>query len=209
MVAKLAKKIQPRTPKQFKTKIDDIGRVCTKCNEYKTWENFGETKTKKIITGRTSSCKQCKKEKRKAIGRDTTREKFCAKKRRKELLKENPALVKARDVRSRLLSRVTDVEHKRTTPTVNQLYTWLTTTDLICYYSKETLSFKTLTIDHKIPLIKGGSNELNNLCFASNHMNTAKGSMTDIEFFSLLALIKTWSGGGQALLRRLKQGYFG
>lgn len=199
-----ATKLKPRSPKQFKTDIDDEGRVCTKCNMYKLWEDF-KTSSKPIVTKRASSCKQCEKEKRPS--RATEKDRFCAKKRRKELKKSNPILVKARDTRGRLLNRVSG-DLKGTTPTVLELEKWFNSS-LVCFYSGESLTLKTVTVDHKIPLARGGTNELTNLCFASNHMNTAKGRMTDKEFKSLLIFVSTWEDGGKSLLTRLKQGHFG
>lgn len=65
-----------------------------------------------------------------------------------------------------------------------------------------------MTIDHKIPLQRGGTNSLDNLCLASASMNRAKGTLTHTEFIDLLALINTWEDKGKSLLTRLKQGHF-
>ena len=40
-----------------KTKVDDRGRVCTKCDEYKDWDSFSKHKGGK--NGRSSKCKVC------------------------------------------------------------------------------------------------------------------------------------------------------
>ena len=42
---------------KIKSYIDDTGRECTKCGEYKTWKHFAKSKPAK--TGRQSKCKQC------------------------------------------------------------------------------------------------------------------------------------------------------
>lgn len=194
-----------RNPNQLKTEVTDKGRVCTKCLQFKTWENY-RTNNKVPGTKKQSSCKQCGKEHRKAVGR--TKEKYSSKLRQQAIKKENPLLYKARGIRSKLLSRVTDKSLKDSTPKTEDILKWLEQTPLICYYSGIKLDLFKMHIDHKTPLARGGTNELSNLCFASHHMNTAKGKMTEQEFKQLLNLIRMWEDGGVSLLRRLKQGYF-
>jgi 5-methylcytosine-specific restriction endonuclease McrA len=200
-----AKKLTTRNPKQFKTSFDDNGRVCTKCLEYKTWDNFFVAK--KTASGHQSECKSCKLNKRQE-NRNYEKEKYSSKKRKQELKKLNPILIKARDLRSSLLRRSQDPGIKQTTPTVTELEKWLTRDEYICYYSGEILSLNDITVDHKVPISRNGTNELENLCIASHHMNTAKGSLTEKEFVELLLLIQTWENKGIHLLRRLKQGWF-
>ncbi len=200
-----SQKLKVRNPKQFKTDFDDRGRVCTKCLEYKLWDDFFVAK--KTASGHQSECKKCKLEKRKA-NRDYPKEKYSAKKRKQQLKKEKPVLAKARYLRSSLLRRSNDPGIRQTTPTIPELENWLTRDEYICYYSGELLSFDTITIDHKTPVSRGGSNLLENLCIASHHMNTAKGNLTAQEFIDLLLLIQKWEDKGAGLLRRLKQGWF-
>lgn len=206
--------LKPRTPKQFKTNIDNIGRVCTKCLKYKPWNNYAKVSIKKTITGRASSCIKCALEKRKALGRPKEKEYFCAKKRREELKQINPLLARARRLRQNLLTRASSPELKATTPSTEKLLEWLKNNpNPICYYSGVPLNLlkknmNRLTIDHKTPIGKGGTNELGNLCFASHHMNSAKGAMNEIEFKQLLSLIYTWEDKGKKLLSRLKQGHY-
>jgi 5-methylcytosine-specific restriction endonuclease McrA len=203
--AKSKKPVTISNPNKFKTNLDEHGRTCTKCLEYKSWENyFVSSKTK---TGYQSECKICKQNRR--LGRrDIKKELYCAKKHKQKLKKEKPILSKARDLRGRLLSRSKDPGIKQTTPTALELEQWLTRATYVCYYSGVELTLDSLTIDHKIPISKGGTNELENLCVASHHMNTAKGNMTAEEFMDLLLLIRKWEDKGEGLLRRLKQGWF-
>lgn len=51
---------------QFKTSIDDEGRICTECKEYKIRSKFSRTTL--TTTKRTPNCKECR-NKRKAIYR--------------------------------------------------------------------------------------------------------------------------------------------
>lgn len=40
-----------------KTRVDDKGRVCTKCHAYKTWNQFGSNS--RGLNGHTSRCRRC------------------------------------------------------------------------------------------------------------------------------------------------------
>lgn len=204
-LVKAKDKLKVKNVNQFKTQIDEQGRICTKCLEYKLWDNFFASN--KTATKKQSECKKCKLTKKKG-SRNYDRELYSAKKRKQQVKKENPILYKARNLRSRLLARSKDPGIKQTTPTAKELEQWLTKKQYICYYSGEELTIDSLTVDHKIPLNRGGTNEINNLCICSNHMNTAKGTMTSEEFIELLLLINKWDDNGARLLRRLKQGYF-
>jgi 5-methylcytosine-specific restriction endonuclease McrA len=190
-----------------KTDVDENGRVCTRCLRYKTWDNY--RKNTKAKTGHQETCKSCRKEGRGK--RDIKQEKQQASKRREVLKKLDPFLVKARDLRSRLLSRFkTDQQaFKQTTPTTEEIYAWLTGHSLVCEYSGIKLDVSDITVDHRTPIARGGTNELENLAICSNHMNTAKGRMNEYEFRSLLKIIKHWEDGGQGILKRLNQGHFG
>lgn len=42
---------------EFKTQVDDLGRVCTKCLTYKLWVCFGKKPNSK--TGYSASCRDC------------------------------------------------------------------------------------------------------------------------------------------------------
>lgn len=46
-------------------------------------------------------------------------------------------------------------------------------------------STTTLTIDHRVPLVRGGSNTLDNLTLACRPCNSRKGTRTDVEFIEL------------------------
>jgi 5-methylcytosine-specific restriction endonuclease McrA len=97
----------------------------------------------------------------------------------------------------------------RQPPTTEEIYAWLTGHSLVCEYSGIKLDVSDITVDHRTPIARGGTNELENLAICSNHMNTAKGRMNEYEFRSLLKIIKHWEDGGQGILKRLKQGHFG
>ena len=205
--AKAKGRLQPFRTYSTKTTVDEFGRECTRCSTYKTWDSF--RKNAKSKTGYQEACKQCVKEKRGK--RDLKKEKSNEKLKREALKKIDPFLVKARDLRSRLLARFSkdQTAYKQTTPTTVELYEWLKKHDLVCAYSGQQLTIDSITVDHRTPIARSGTNELDNLAICSHHMNTAKGSMTEYEFRMLLDLVKTWEDGGASLLRRLKQGHFG
>ena len=195
------------SPTMYKTKVTVEGRECTKCGEFKVWDLF--TTSNKEYTGRTANCKACKKLNRGR--RDIQSDKYCAKKRRAELIKSDPLLVKARDYRGRLLARARNenLDIKDTTPTTQELEAWFKGQPIECYYSGVPLTLKEITVDHKLPVSRGGDNSLDNLCISSHHMNTAKGKMTDEEFRALLVLVRSWEDEGKSILTRLKQGLWG
>jgi len=125
------------------------------------------------------------------------------------LKKTDPYLLKSRRIRSQLYRRFPKGHPlKASTPTQAEILVWLKSQEIKCYYSGAPLTLDTIQIDHKIPVARGGSNILSNLCISSAHMNLIKGSMTDYEFKSLLALASTWEDRGEGLFRRLKQGHF-
>jgi 5-methylcytosine-specific restriction endonuclease McrA len=50
----------------------------------------------------------------------------------------------------------------------------------------KTITGRKLTIDHKVPLARGGTNDLKNLCSACEEHNTEKRDMTAEEYFHVL-----------------------
>jgi hypothetical protein len=95
-------------------------------------------------------------------------------------------------------------------PSVDVLHEWLENQKpLTCYYSDVPLSVYDISIDHKQPLSKGGTNDLSNLCVSSQDMNTAKGGLNEKEFKSLLKTINKWSkDSGDMFLARLRYGFY-
>lgn len=117
----------------------------------------------------------------------------------------DPALLKARQLRNNLLSRVKTSELRDTTPTIKQLHKWLSLDSFTCYYSLQPLTLEEINIDHKIPLQRGGTNSLSNLCYCSSEMNSAKGTLNEEEFRELLELIRNWDECAKdSVLQRLR-----
>lgn len=213
---------------KLKTKVDEKGRVCTKCGVYKTWNNFKDTKGRGLLE-KSASCSQCNNIKaniRHTENRKDTEylkvERKKAKKYRTKLKDTDPCLTKSRNLRSRMLSRVRDLKVsedeklrlKLETPSALEYYEWLKTLVVdnlyfICAYSKEKIRIDGSHIEHKVPLTRGGSNKIDNLCISSRYMNTSKGPMTDDEFFQLLKLVSNWEDKGKnTILSRLNFGWY-
>jgi HNH endonuclease len=82
--------------------------------------------------------------------------------------------------------------------------------DRCCYCSVKFSSKKTqrMTMDHGVPISRGGGADTGNLrlcCYACNH---AKGPLTETEFVDLLATVQRWTDRGNSLLIRLRGGYW-
>lgn len=191
--------------KKFKTKITTEGRICTACEVFKVWEDFkGHTRSK---TGRSSKCRECYKLGRLSTGRK--KELSSAKDRRKFLVKNEPLKAKSMTLRSSFMTRDREFWSDRShVPTSKQIEDWLISQQpFVCFYSGESLSVKNLTVDHKVPLSRGGRSEFSNLCICSSSMNSAKGKMDYKEFIDLLKLIGKWEDSGKYILSRLKMGW--
>lgn len=191
-------------PGQLKTPVDDNGRVCTKCEQYKVWSMFPATK--KTVTGRASSCRACKSAQKKALPRKPPSKTAVEKHRERqaELKREDPLKYRSKNLRGGMRER--SLKHGITeVPTAKEIEAWLRSFDPFeCYYSGIIMRHNDFSVDHKQPLNRGGTNDFSNLCICTKHMNTAKGALTEAEFKSLLALVETWEDKGSRLLARLK-----
>lgn len=57
---------------------------------------------------------------------------------------------------------------------------------LTCIYCLKVVEFGQDTLEHKVPLSKGGTNEYNNLAIACRHCNSMKGILTEEEYKKIL-----------------------
>jgi 5-methylcytosine-specific restriction endonuclease McrA len=190
----------------FKTYVDESGRVCTLCGDYKTWENFVPDKRK--VTGRQSRCRPCAR--KETLRTRSENVKINQRNYQREYKKKNPLRYRAGNIRGTLLRACS--KHgidRQTTPTIDQIHDWLKSQQPYkCYYSGEPVKEKDMNIDHKQPISRGGDNKLDNLCVCSGAMNRAKGNLTEFEFKELLRFISGWEDGGKELLKRLRQTRF-
>lgn len=189
-----------------KTKVDDLGRVCTNCGEYKPWDCYFTHKQK--IHGHQEQCKVCVTSKLRDGREEILREH--QRNYQREYKKRDPLRYKAGNIRGSLLRNCTKHGIDRdTTPSIEDIKKWLKDSEpYVCHYSSEKVTLRSMNIDHKQPVSRGGDNKLENLCICSASMNRAKGNMTEEEFVKLLEFIKGFEDGGKGILKRLKQTRF-
>lgn len=72
-----------------------------------------------------------------------------------------------------------------------------------CLYCQAGIDGVTFSLDHKLPISRGGSHALYNLAICCKRCNMAKGAMNDEEYLALLYLLRTFYDGGESVLRRL------
>jgi len=75
-----------------------------------------------------------------------------------------------------------------------------------CEYCGVKLTRTNLSVDHKIPLSRGGDTTETNLAYCCSKCNNAKGEMTHVEYHGLINLIKKWEDKGKYLLSKLRAG---
>lgn len=89
-------------------------------------------------------------------------------------------------------------------PSRPEIQKWLEDQSPIrCYIAGTFISNEVLEVDHKIPICRGGSFDLDNLGCTSRYYNNIKGSLTEKEFRDLLKITSKWEDKGQALFKRL------
>jgi len=177
---------------------DEKGRVCSKCEVYKSWDNFSSAPRGPNL--KRSACKKCRSsDPKQRVWAKTWRGKNTNKiKTMKDT--DDPLRLKAKGVRNGMKRG-----SKETIPTTSDIYKWLSSiTEWVCYYTSEKLDVRNFSVDHKIPLYRGGTNEITNLCICSKEVNSLKGIFTDTEFFEFLALIENCSSDlREILIKRL------
>ena len=73
-----------------------------------------------------------------------------------------------------------------------------------CVYCSGELSQENISLDHDVPIARGGNSKLTNLVLCCKDCNTAKGMLTGKEYRQLLKCISKWEDNGKYLLGRLK-----
>jgi 5-methylcytosine-specific restriction endonuclease McrA len=77
----------------------------------------------------------------------------------------------------------------------------------VCYYCHERLTVRTFSLDHRIPVSRGGSFELSNLDVICLTCNQTKGLLSAYEFQLLVDMIDGWLPEARAdVKRRLRAG---
>lgn len=75
-----------------------------------------------------------------------------------------------------------------------------------CPYCKKPIPWEDLSIDHKMPTSRGGSNEPSNLVWVDIDCNLVKGNMTDSEYVELLSFLERHQEIAESLKQRLRAG---
>lgn len=187
-------------PNQFRSRIDDDGRCCTKCDIYKYWDEYAISS--KTVTGRASSCTACV---RNRVGmkprvRNVKRERAAQKISRVHRKATKPLSVKAANIRSGMRRRAKHLP----APSTKEILEWLEAQPMVCAYTAAELSVHDFSVDHRTPLERGGTNDLGNLCVCTKEVNTTKGTMTEAEFRALIAVCASWDDKGTKLFGRLR-----
>lgn len=176
-----------------KQKIASPVKVCSCCLQEKNKNFFNKHSNK--FDGLSCYCKECSRKKQKT---DTV--KAIVKRSREKSKVKNIVRYRCTSFRGNSRKR-----HESEPPTIDQLEELVRKQlNIGCFYTKEKITEKDFGIDHKIPLSRGGTNDISNLCVVTQSINKAKGNMTDTEFKQLLKVIRKWEDGGTAMLTRLK-----
>ena len=108
-----------------------------------------------------------------------THKKSCSK-----YAKENPDQIRVQHARRRALKTAAEGNFSK-----EDIENLLIEQEGKCFYCSKYIT-NSYTVDHKIPLIRGGSNYKENLCLCCKHCNSTKHDKTDIEYFSFLGNLK-------------------
>jgi 5-methylcytosine-specific restriction endonuclease McrA len=173
-------------------------KICTSCKLLKEFAVFGKHHLSK--DGYRHVCKDCRSKDAKTLRKKNTKVKTREQLNRLRLKKEDPIKLRSRELRQSFRKR-SDLA----VPQSVEIEQWIKNQlPLTCWYTGEKLKPTSFSIDHKIPVSRGGTNNFDNLCVCSLHVNNAKGSMSEEEFIELLEVISTWEDKGVVLLRRLR-----
>lgn len=77
-------------------------------------------------------------------------------------------------------------------PTSQALHEMIVKQRFRCALSGVKLKPKHASLDHKLPVAKGGSDLIDNLQWVSTKVNRAKGTMTDEEFIEMCQAVANW-----------------
>ena len=77
-----------------------------------------------------------------------------------------------------------------------------------CKYCKEILTPQNISLDHELPISRGGSVEMGNLCLICKRCNRRKGELTKEEYLALLHFLRAFPDMEKILLKRLSAAGF-
>ncbi|MAD81133.1 MAG: HNH endonuclease domain-containing protein [Pirellulaceae bacterium] len=83
----------------------------------------------------------------------------------------------------------------KATVTAKMIMELIESQDFRCALSNRELTPETASLDHVVPLSRGGTHEVSNLCVVVHLVNSAKGSMTVEEFVAMCQDVATCQSG--------------
>lgn len=83
--------------------------------------------------------------------------------------------------------------HTRRWPTAKQLMAVLENQEFRCALTGVPLTPRTCEIDHKVPIARGGTNDIDNVWFIDRTVNRAKHTMTIEEFRAMCQRVIEWT----------------
>lgn len=66
-----------------------------------------------------------------------------------------------------------------------------------CHLSGRLMEPETASPDHMLPLSRGGTNTIDNICIVDRDINRAKGTQTISEFVAMCREVVAWMDGGR------------
>ncbi len=161
------------TPKIF-SEIKDGRKLCLNCNKFKLFIHFSPSYAG--IGGLISYCKKC--QRNRFRNRDRGRIHTASyRKRNHERYKSSNRIRQFKRIH---LCEVTS-DGTLTDDVLKEIYS-----EKFCHYCDEYTIKSNRTLDHKIPLSRGGSHSKNNVVMACNTCNCSKSDKTDVEFMLYL-----------------------
>ncbi len=192
-------------------------KICTKCGIEKeiNFENFNRLSKSK--DGFRPNCKECHKSQGIIYNKINAKERAFKEKQRRladpikqkekqkrnywrhkeKSLKYNAEWRKKNWFHCKLESKVKQANKKAKYYGVDGIinrdivYRVLMSEGFCCHYCKQKMLFGNMTIDHDMPMSRGGDNKESNLLPACTHCNSSKKSKTKNEYLKYLEMIKT------------------
>ena len=138
--------MKPKTNK-YKSEVDENGRVCTRCNRYKSWDKYPKARMK--ATPYKNICKSCENKK--------NREHW------KSMSLNDKIKKRSYSIKSNWSARAKKYEKREEVPTRQEIEDWLRSfKEFRCAFSGELIEDLDFQIDHNIPISRGGSFSLDN-----------------------------------------------
>jgi 5-methylcytosine-specific restriction endonuclease McrA len=158
---------------KIKPVVLEDSKECCKCREIKHIDNYYPNKRGRL--GLSAYCKSCTKTHYKSDKSTEYTTAYRERHRHRYLAAHRLHQFK----RKQLISATCD-------GTLNDITLKVIYDTEHCYYCRTITDVDNRTLEHKIPLIKGGTHSITNCVMACKKCNCSKGSKTDIEYFNII-----------------------